>query len=409
MKKFTLSLTAAAVLVTGAMAECPKVATDGTGDFLVAPAFFTTNGWDTKLKVVNTNLTNSIFLRVVIRDSACAKEVDFPILLSPSDVWTGTMTTNADGNPIIVSSDDSNYVSKILEENGGIVLNEQNPNGSFKAGYVEFYPLVQFDEGSDDIVSKDVLKERFFNIETVDSADVILNYNMSDVDNNSVTGIVTLVNNSVAMTLPMTAVEGTSEEPVYGNKMSASFNTQAEAYMGYDGNVEDLMNVLEKETVSIPFENQGTNSQVLFTAWNDISCPVRTYDYLVRDNEENREIRPTVITECEVSPCPAAATIPPKPVLSFSDVLGVVLPTDIIEAADKIDPYKSFLPTDGWIKMSDITRTNTGVNEKSLIATYMQILDTKGSPAFNWMYLPYEYSNPELYLNRECASCALAK
>jgi hypothetical protein len=399
MKRFTISLATVAIMATGILADCPTVSTDATGDFLIAPAFFTTGGWDTKLKVINTNTTNSVLLRVVLRDSQCTKEVDFPILLSPSDVWTATMTTNADGKAMIVSKDDSNYVTSIAD---GIVLPQKNPaaENAFKAGYVEFYPLAQYNEGSDAIVPKATLKKRYEILEQ--GYDAAVNSGAIDVDNDSVAGFVTLVNNSVAMTVPMTAIESASDEFTYGTAIGSGVDTLAENYFGGEDNTIDVYKLLQKDSVSVPFEKNGDDSQVLFTSWYDMTCPqVRSYDVILRDNSENREV-----VKCEVSPCPSQQK------LTFPNELGIVHPSDVLKSANV---YADGKFAEGWIKMSNIRNTKKDQQllryettedayVSSVLSTYMQILDTKGSPAFNWMYLPFKYYNSELYIDRECSA-----
>lgn len=83
------------------------------------------------------------------------------ILLSPGDVWVGTLSTDANGNVILYSKDDSNYenyavynqkVTQLSSKNPGeaISVNLSAPDfgaaGGFKSGYVEFYPVFAIDE-----------------------------------------------------------------------------------------------------------------------------------------------------------------------------------------------------------------------------------------------------------------------
>ena len=89
-----------------------KLAADGTGDYLVFPVYFaTTSGWKTNLRVVNTNPTKAIVAKVIIREyKTCAEKLDFPIYLSPGDVWEASLKTDENGNVVLVCNDDSMIV-----------------------------------------------------------------------------------------------------------------------------------------------------------------------------------------------------------------------------------------------------------------------------------------------------------
>lgn len=85
---------------------------DGTGDYLLYPATYVTeNGaWSTELKVVNTNSTYAVVARVVVRRGDDSQEIfDFPIYLTPGDVWVGTLQAGVDnaGKLVVHTEDDS--------------------------------------------------------------------------------------------------------------------------------------------------------------------------------------------------------------------------------------------------------------------------------------------------------------
>ncbi|MDD2608164.1 MAG: hypothetical protein PHX60_00515 [Giesbergeria sp.] len=112
-KKRVVAAAACALAMAGA-AHAVEVSRDGTGDLLIAPAYFIGGGMTTDLKVVNTSKTQSVVAKVVFRDQTSSAELlDFLIYLSPSDVWTGTMsceTADAAGTcvkSVITSADDS--------------------------------------------------------------------------------------------------------------------------------------------------------------------------------------------------------------------------------------------------------------------------------------------------------------
>ncbi|BCD63193.1 hypothetical protein NitYY0826_P34 (plasmid) [Nitratiruptor sp. YY08-26] len=93
-----------------------NIATDGTGDYLVFPyyAATTAGNWKTNIRVVNTNPTQSIVAKVVIREwKTSAEKLDFPIYLTPGDVWEATLETDSNGNVVLVCNDDSMIVKGV--------------------------------------------------------------------------------------------------------------------------------------------------------------------------------------------------------------------------------------------------------------------------------------------------------
>lgn len=112
-KKRYVAAAACALAMVGT-ANAVQVSRDGTGDFLIAPAYFIGGGMTTDLKVINTSRTDSVVAKVIFRHPTQSNEtLDFMIYLSPSDVWTGTVSCEeADpvGNCIrslVTSADDS--------------------------------------------------------------------------------------------------------------------------------------------------------------------------------------------------------------------------------------------------------------------------------------------------------------
>ena len=79
-----------------------------TTNALIFPAYFVGNGWETHLRVINTNSKNGIVAKVVFYAGKDSHEVrDFNIYLSPNDVWTGTVKVGSDGVAKITSADSS--------------------------------------------------------------------------------------------------------------------------------------------------------------------------------------------------------------------------------------------------------------------------------------------------------------
>ena len=106
MKKKILAAAIGAMLVGGSafagVADTVRISTDGTGDLLIAPAYFIGGGMSTDLKVINTDQKKSVVAKVVFHHPSTSAEIlDFLIYLTPGDVWTGTvscLTVGPDGN-----------------------------------------------------------------------------------------------------------------------------------------------------------------------------------------------------------------------------------------------------------------------------------------------------------------------
>jgi hypothetical protein len=236
-KKLISAVAASAVLATGVMASNAKVASNGLGDFLIAPAFFATGGYSSNLRVINTDLDSSVLVRVVVRDSACSQEVDFPILLSPGDVWDASISLNANGNVYIKSTDDSNYIPQISNGDGlNLTKTNESAAGGYKSGYVEFYPIAQFNEGSTAIVSKDVLRKRFDNLlgggTGAYETGAIAGVAVDDV----LTGVVNVVNDTTvkaSMSIPMTAISDVSDQALSGSIIGMSFMTAYDIFFSW--------------------------------------------------------------------------------------------------------------------------------------------------------------------------------
>ena len=160
-KKFLVSLAAVAALSTSAMAynvselssmsgsALKNSATPApvaqltpigfnqtqTSNALIFPAYFAGNGWETTIRVVNTDDTNGKVAKVVLYDGKDSHEVrDFNIYLSPNDVWVGHIKVDSDGVLKIISTDDSTP----LED--GTIASPSNPFSksiSSNTGYIE--------------------------------------------------------------------------------------------------------------------------------------------------------------------------------------------------------------------------------------------------------------------------------
>ncbi len=125
----------------------------GKGDVLIFPAYFTGGGWETKLTVINTSLTESVVAKVAFRSMQRGQDLrDIFIYLSPADVWTGSLYENfGEGRPYLFSDDDSviNVVSDWASATNplNIHLEDACPGDTNMFGYVTVIQAVAFNLG----------------------------------------------------------------------------------------------------------------------------------------------------------------------------------------------------------------------------------------------------------------------
>jgi hypothetical protein len=386
MRKLLLSTVASATLfATASMAA--NVATDGTGDFLIAPAYYANNGFDTKLKIVNTNTTNSVILRGVVREHEASQEIDFIITLSPSDVWEGTISTNAAGAIILQSTDDSNYKDGLKDGVDMAALNTAagKTARTFDRGYVEFFPVAQYNEGSDAIVAKSVLWDRFDALIAGDTTGAL------EVDDNSVAGFVTLNNPGLtaAMTLPMLAIE--AADNAVDTNVGPNQDTNIANILEDSAGVYTL---LTKNAVTALYENSGANNSLYFTFWGDETgqatagcAQKRTYLSLKRDMSEAREVI--------VAPTPTSPIVSPTPV----DTPVVVTPNSILCEQNDVS-MTEILGTGntyaaGMVQLSNIVNVHAGQTKvagalASSIVTQMSATQIGSGWSYSWNYIPFK-------------------
>jgi len=87
-------------------------APNNKGDVLIYPYFLALDGgWETKLTVVNTDETNSVVAKVVIRSFKNSEELlDFFIYLTPADVWIGKMMVDPVTKRVVIDSTDDSVL-----------------------------------------------------------------------------------------------------------------------------------------------------------------------------------------------------------------------------------------------------------------------------------------------------------
>ncbi|WP_205341805.1 hypothetical protein [Denitrificimonas caeni] len=106
-KSLTQAIALATAIVAGASAHAANVNQDGHGEVLLYPVYTAENGNVTAVSVTNTTAAYKA-VKVRFVEGMNSKEVlDFNLYLSPYDVWSGAVTLNAAGNPVLVTQDNS--------------------------------------------------------------------------------------------------------------------------------------------------------------------------------------------------------------------------------------------------------------------------------------------------------------
>lgn len=428
MKKLLISTVAAATMLT--TAGVADIATDGTGQFLVAPGFYAKGNYNaTELKLVNTSLTHSVAYRGVIREFQTSKEIDFIILLSPSDVWNGEIYLNDDGAVYFRSDDDSNYDTVVLADPGinlktTLAAGAGSFNRNFKKGYVEFYPIAAWREVTDgniaSVVTKSTLRTRFNSLASLTAAPTSVNYpvvGLQMVSNNLVAGYATMKNDNLkaSMTIPMTAFEdvinagtaaaqgfGTTPYIAWGPNIAPATDTIPVQYLTGAG-VGQIATDITTTAATVPYTSHGVNDALYFTFWNDFNDPSETredtaeaadnYQYCAqarsfqieaRDMEENRPGG----TSSSISPAPASS---PNTVrcefngVRVQSLLNLARATSTTDYAEGMVKIYNILGAGG----TAMTREGTGANPAVIISNVAAI-PVNGSYSYSWTYAPVE-------------------
>ena len=80
----------------------------GIGNYLFTPYFTTQGDNNTLVSVVNNDAVNGKIVKVRFRGAANSEDLlDFQVFLSPSDVWTASLTQGTDGRTVITAPDKS--------------------------------------------------------------------------------------------------------------------------------------------------------------------------------------------------------------------------------------------------------------------------------------------------------------
>jgi hypothetical protein len=367
IKKIVSSLAISSVLATGLFADKPTISKDGMGDFLIAPVYIAKDNVCSDIKIFNTNETSSILAKVAFRERISSQEVDFPIFLSPGDVWEGKVCQSSNG-VILTSSDDSNHpaVREVLANGKNLTLQSKragHTNVDFTTGYVEVYPIAEYKEKCNRKVDKSILVKRWDALISGDTSDPKLRKN--GVDGYSLSGVVSFeVDGSETASIPMLAFKGANDKVVTGSAIAYSNDTSPELLLGPDKK-HQILHLLQKRTTSFYYDNYGKDQYIYLTfPFGYVEDQIRTYKITVRDMSENKDKVEKVVIFSPAIPTKAR---------TIANEVGIISVADIIAHTHNPTKFQK-----GMIQIKDITNNVDAQLGEGKIASFIAVKIRKG-------------------------------
>lgn len=97
-------------------AQTPEVSEQGRGTAVIVPYYTVVDGWETLFNITNTS-ENSLAVKLRLHEARNGRDVlQFTLLLSPFDVWTGWLRQDPDGRPVLRTTDRSCTVPLSVRE-----------------------------------------------------------------------------------------------------------------------------------------------------------------------------------------------------------------------------------------------------------------------------------------------------
>ena len=408
-KKRVVAALSAALLAGSAAAV--ELGAGQKGEVLIAPMIMAAGGWESELRVVNTDVLNSAVVKVVFHEPARSAEVlDFFIFLSPGDVWRGTAVKNADGTIGVRSSDDSSLMVQAAGANPNCLQPAATATGFNPAtvkttvpvdfAYVNFFQARTFPGAGDGVA---VTKA---NILSAYSTACLANTPITAADTtNGLTGDVTLSNatNGNVLRLNMTALPNVDNNVYHGLANYTGFSTvTSNNHLGViKSRVEDA---IWAQNYAFPYDvtagNQTFGTVTFPTKEAILLSPATQYTpfpgsptVALRIRDEAEQV--IGVAGCQVSPCPVT------PANSLPNELNVV---EIRGGSGTNSPSQLFTGdfTRGWVNMNvqavaSTTRSNAawnnfGVSGAPALATTIQWTQRGSSLQGVWNYAPRSYT-----------------
>lgn len=305
-------------LATSLCASNVSISTDNTGDFLTAPMYMAKGDICSEVKVMNTNEYSSILAKVAIREKISSHEVDLPILLSPGDIWSGTICQNQKGRVILQSDDDSNYPdAKHILHNGidllehamitgyrendynkgyvelngkGFKLEEiQKTNLDFTNGYVEVYPIAEYNEGTKQKIDKKLLALRWNRLIDSDTSDSKLRKN--GVDEDSLSGVVSFrTKGQETSSMDMIAFKNVHNTQVLGEPINFTSDSNPDMLIGKDSKIQ-ILKLLQHRDLYFSYDNQGIDQYLYVTfPFGYKEKQSRRFKLVIRNMKEEKSV-----------------------------------------------------------------------------------------------------------------------
>jgi len=369
IKRLVTSVAISAICAGVLCADTVSVSKNGTGDFLIAPLYIAKGAICSNITVFNTNTTSSILAKVTFREKLASQEVDFPIFLSPGDVWDGKVCETTNG-VVLTSNDDSNHpaIDNMLKNEGKNLTAQSKSAGhdnvDFTAGYVEIYPIAQFNEKSSAKVDKSLLVARWDSLAKGHTSDA--NLKKDGIDSESLSGIVSFeTKETETATIPMTAFVGTHDKQVTGSAIAYSNDTSPELLLGVEKK-NQILKVLQNEVTSFTYNNSGANQFINLTfPFGYAATQERTYKITVRDMSENKDVKKEVVI---FSPAPL------KTVETINNELVTLSVADIISKTTNPSAF-----TKGMIQITEVKNLSNVQLGQGSIASFIPVKMTEGS------------------------------
>jgi len=414
-KKRVIAALSAALLAGSAAAV--ELGTGEKGEVLIAPMIMAAGGWDSELRVINTDVLNLAVVKVVFYEPGQSAEVlDFFIFLSPGDVWRGTATKNADGSIGVRSSDDSSLMVQAAGANPNCLQPTATATGFDPAvvkttialdfAYVNFFQARTFAGGADGTaISKASILSAYSAACLAGTEIGPTLTTLRDDTTDLLAGDVTMLNasNGNILRLNMTALPNVNNNVYHGLANYTGFSTvTSNNHIGViKSRVEDA---IWAQNYAFPYDVTGGNQTfgtVTFPTKEAILLsPATQYNpfpgsptVALRIRDEAEQV--IGVAGCQISPCPVT------PGNSLPNELNVI---EVRGGAGTNTPSQLFTRdfTRGWVNMSiqgvasrnrsNPLWNNFGVSGAPALATAIQWTQRGTALQGVWNYAPRTYT-----------------
>jgi hypothetical protein len=163
----------------------------------------------------------------------------------------------------------------------------QKDNMDFTRGYIEVYPIAQFDEGSKQKVSKQVLLQRWERLIDGDTSNAKLR--KTGVDEESLSGLISYnTAGQETAVLPMTAFKNTHNYQRTGDHIYFTSDSNPDLLLGKENKIR-ILELLQKSQTSFTYDNSGKDQYVYLTyPFSYKEKQSRRYKLIIRDMQENK-------------------------------------------------------------------------------------------------------------------------